>query len=75
MQSLMRILGIALILGGIVVLGYHGFFTYSTHEKIAQIGDVQVTAETDKTVYFPPLFGGLAVAAGIVFLLITKKPK
>jgi len=75
MQTVMRILGMVLILGGIVILGYHGYFTYSTHEKIAQIGDVQVTAKTDKTIYFPPLLGGLAVASGIVLLLVARRPK
>ncbi len=73
MQSLMKILGIALILAGIVIVGYHGYFTYSTPEKIAQIGDLQVTAKTDKTVYFPPLLGGLAVASGVVLLFFSKR--
>lgn len=71
MNSLTNISGVVLIVIGIIALSYQGF-QYTKHEKIAQIGEIQVTAETRKEVYFPPLLGGLAVAGGIIILVIGR---
>ncbi len=71
MKSLTTLVGIALIIFGIISLGYQGFH-YTQQEKIAQLGDLQVTAQTEKTVYFPPIVGGLSLAAGIVLVLIAR---
>ncbi len=55
--------GIALILLGIVALSYNRI-TYTTKEKIVDIGPIEATAEKQKSIP-PPLLGGLALAAGI----------
>jgi len=57
------LIGIALIILGIVALAYQGI-TYTTREKIVDIGPLQATAEKEKTVPLPPLLGGLALALG-----------
>ncbi len=67
-----NIIGIILIVIGIVTLAYHGF-TYKEQEKIAEIGSVQITAETQKAVYFPPVLGGLCLVAGIVIIILGKR--
>jgi uncharacterized membrane protein len=72
MKSLTNMIGIILILVGIVALAYQGF-TYTKHETVAKIGDVQVTADTQKTVYFPPILGGLSLVAGIVLVVVARK--
>lgn len=72
MKSLTNIVGILLILFGILTLGYQGF-TYTKQEKIAEIGDVQVTANTEKTVYFPPILGGVSLVAGVVLVVVARK--
>jgi uncharacterized membrane protein len=72
MKSLLSIIGILLIIVGITALAYQGF-TYTKLEKVLQIGDLQVTADTQKTVYFPPILGGLSVVAGIVLVVIGRK--
>ena len=72
MKSTTTMIGIILILVGIVAFAYQGF-TYTKHEKVAQIGDVQVTADTQKTVYFPPILGGAALVAGIVLVVVGRK--
>lgn len=72
MRSLTAILGICLIIFGIVSLGYQGF-TYTKKEKVAEIGDLQVTANTEKTVYFPPIVGGAALVAGIVLVIVGRR--
>jgi hypothetical protein len=72
MKSIISILGVLLLLAGIVTLTYQGF-TYSKEEKIAQIGEVTVTAEHPKTIYFPPILGGLCVIAGLVLVVAGRK--
>lgn len=72
MKSLTSIIGIILIIVGILALAYQGI-TYTQQEKIAQIGDLKITADTQKTVYFPPILGGLSIVAGIVLVLVGRK--
>ena len=48
--------GIGLILLGIVGLSYNQI-TYTSKEKILDIGPIQATAEKEKTIPLPPLFG------------------
>jgi len=72
MKSKITMLGVVLMLMGIVVLAYQGF-TYTKHEEVAKIGDVQVTADTQKTVYFPPMLGGVSLLAGIVLVALGRK--
>lgn len=72
MKSIIGIIGILLILGGVAILGYQGF-TYTKHEQVAQIGDLKITADTEKTVYFPPALGGASLVAGIILVFISRK--
>lgn len=64
----MRMLGIILIVLGALALGYQGF-TYVTRESIVDAGPVQITADREKTVWIPPVDGGIAVVGGIALLL------
>jgi len=66
------LIGIALIILGVVALAYQGI-TYKTREKIVDIGPLQATAEKEKTVPLPPLLGGLALAGGIVLVVVGSK--
>jgi hypothetical protein len=58
------LIGIALILLGIVALSYERI-TYTTKEKIIDIGPLEATTEREKSIPLPPLLGGLALVAGI----------
>lgn len=58
------LIGIALILLGIVAVSYERI-TYTTREKIIDIGPIEATAEKEKSIPLPPLLGGLALVAGI----------
>lgn len=71
MRNLTNLIGIILVIAGIAILGYRGY-TYKTQEKIAQIGDVQITSEQDKTVSIPPVVGGAMVVAGLLLVLIVR---
>ena len=66
------LVGIALIVLGIVAFAYQGI-TYTSREQIIDIGPIQATADTRKTIPLPPLLGGLVLAGGIVLLLVGVK--
>ena len=65
----MRVVALALIIVGALALGYQGF-TYVTREKVVDAGPVQVTADRERTVWIPPVVGGIAVATGLVLLAV-----
>ena len=68
-----RLLGIALIILGVVAFAYQGI-TYTTQEKVLDIGPLKATVEKEKTIPLPPLVGGAALIGGIVLLLLgTRK--
>ena len=66
------LVGIALIVLGIVAFTYQGI-TYTSREKIIDIGPIQATADTQKTIPLPPLLGGLVLAGGIVLVIVGAK--
>jgi hypothetical protein len=63
----MRIIGIALVILGALALGYGGF-TYVTRENVVDAGPIQVSADRQKTVWIPPVVGGIAVVTGLILL-------
>jgi hypothetical protein len=64
--------GIILIVMGIVALTYQGI-TYTSREKVVDIGPIQVTADKTKTLPLPPIVGGIALVGGIVLLVMGNK--
>lgn len=72
-KNIVTILGIILIIFGVGTFAYKGI-TYTTREQVAQIGDVKVTADTDKTIYFQPWMSGLALVAGVVLVVVGRRP-
>ena len=67
-----RLLGIALIILGVVAFAYQGI-TYTTQEKVLDIGPIKATVEKEKTIPLPPLVGGAALIGGIVLLLVGAR--
>jgi uncharacterized membrane protein len=66
------LIGIILIVFGIVALAYQGI-TYTTREKVVNIGPIHMTADKTKTLPLPPIVGGIALVGGIVFLVVGNK--
>lgn len=64
--------GIILIVIGIVAFAYQGI-TYTTREKVVDLGPIQVTADKTKTLPLPPIVGAVALAGGIVLLVMGNK--
>jgi hypothetical protein len=63
-----------LIVVGLISLAYGGI-TYTSREKVLDIGPIEATAERRRTVPMPPIIGGVALVAGIGLLVMgSKKP-
>lgn len=68
----MKIAGILLIVLGVIALAYGGI-SYTTREKVLDVGPIEATAERQKTIPLPPILGGLALAGGIVLLIAGSR--
>ena len=66
------IVGIILIAIGIIALAYGGF-SYTKREKVIDAGPLQVSADREKTVPFPPILGGLCLVGGVILVLVGNK--
>jgi hypothetical protein len=66
------IVGIVLIVVGVLALAYQGI-TYTTHEKVIDIGPLKAEVEKQKTIPLPPILGALALAGGIVLVIVGRK--
>ena len=66
------IVGIILIAIGIIALAYGGF-SYTKREKIIDAGPLQVSADREKTIPFPPILGGICLVGGIILVLAGNK--
>jgi hypothetical protein len=68
-----KILGIVLIILGVVAFGYQGI-SYTTQEKVLDVGPLKATVEKEKTIPLPPIVGAVALAGGIALLMVgTRK--
>ena len=67
-----RTLGTILIILGIALLVWTGF-TYTKKEKVIDAGPIQVTADREKTVNWPPYVEGIVLIAGVVIFVGSKK--
>lgn len=61
------LIGILLIVLGVISLAYQGI-TYTTREKVIDLGPIKATKETKNTIPLPPILGGLALVGGVVLI-------
>ncbi len=68
------IVGIFLIVIGVLALIYQGI-PYTSRKEIIDIGPIQASTETRKTIPLPPVLGGLSLVGGIVLVIAgARKP-
>ena len=72
MKTPLGLIGIALIALGLIALVYQGI-TYTTSEKVVDLGPLKITAQKEKTIPLPPILGGLALAGGIVLVVVASR--
>jgi hypothetical protein len=66
------LVGIALIILAVVAFAYQGI-TYTSRENVVNLGPIQASVDTKKTIPLSPLLGGLALAGGIVLVVVGSK--
>jgi uncharacterized membrane protein len=71
MKPLMLI-GIVLIVIGVVALAYGGF-SFTTSEKVAEVGPLKIEKDKTRSVPLPPVLGGLALVGGIVLVAVGAR--
>jgi hypothetical protein len=67
-----KMLGIILIVVGLIGLAWGGF-TYTTREKIVDVGPIHASRDKDHTIPLPPMAGTLALIGGVVLVVAGKK--
>lgn len=67
-----KTIGLILVVIGVAMLIWSGF-TYTKREKVIDAGPVQVTADRQKNVNWPPYAGGVVLIAGVVVLVVGRK--
>jgi uncharacterized membrane protein HdeD (DUF308 family) len=68
----LTLLGIALIILGVVAFAYQGI-TYTTREKVVDIGPLEASVEKTKTIPLPPILGALALAGGVALVIVGSR--
>jgi uncharacterized membrane protein len=64
--------GLILVILGVILLIWTGF-TYTKKEKIIDAGPIQVSADREKSVNWPPYVGGVVLIAGVFILVGSRK--
>jgi len=68
----LAIVGVLLILAGIAGL-IVGRFTYTTEENVLKVGPLVATAEKEHSVRIPDIAGIIAVVAGGVLVVASRR--
>jgi hypothetical protein len=68
----MKTVGIVLIVVGIAMLIFRGF-SFQTEKKVIDAGPIQVNKKENKWVGWPVYAGGIAVLAGVIVVLASRK--
>ncbi|MGY4385905.1 putative membrane protein [Pedobacter sp. UYP24] len=67
-----RTIALVMIVLGIIMLVWTGF-TYTQKENLVDAGPIQISADKEKSVNWPPYVGGVILIAGVVILTTSKK--
>ena len=64
--------GIALIILGVLALAYQGI-TYTTREKVIDLGPLKASVDKEKNIPLPPIVGALALAGGVALVIVGAR--
>ena len=73
-EGCVKLIGIVLIVFGIVALVLGGI-TYTTREKVLDIGPITATQEKHKTIPLSPIVGIASLAGGIALLVVGTRTR
>ena len=66
------VIGIILIVLGVVALVWQGI-SYTTTERVVDLGPLKVDAKKERTIPLPPILGVIALAGGIVLVAVGSR--
>ena len=66
------LVGIALIILGVLALAYQGI-TYTTREKVIDLGPLKASVDKEKNIPLPPIVGVLALAGGAALVIVGAR--
>ncbi|HWZ35834.1 MAG TPA: hypothetical protein VNW51_06715 [Mucilaginibacter sp.] len=69
-----KLIGVFLTVIGLFMIFWTSF-TYTRKEKILKAGPVEISADREHTVNWPPYMGGILVVGGIIVLVTARKSK
>lgn len=67
-----RTVGLILCVVGVIGLVWGGI-TYTTREKVVDLGPIQISNEKTHNIPLPPIAGALALIGGIAILVTSKR--
>ena len=70
----MKLIGIALIVVGVLALAFGGF-SYTTKERVVDLGPLKVDADKEHSVPVAPIAGVAALVGGIALVLVGAKTR
>jgi hypothetical protein len=66
------LVGVALIILGVLALAYQGI-TYTTREKIVDLGPLKASVDKERSIPLPPIVGVLAFVGGVVLVIVGAR--
>jgi hypothetical protein len=71
-NNVLAIVGVILIAAGAMALFYRGI-PYTSRDVVIDVGPLKVNADTNKTWPVPPILGGLAIAGGVLLIVVGAR--
>jgi hypothetical protein len=68
----LTLVGVVLIILGVLALAYQGI-TYTTREKVVDLGPLKATVDKEKRIPLPPIVGALALVGGVVLVIVGAR--
>ena len=68
----MKMLGVILIVLGVFGLAWGGL-TYTTRERVVDIGPIHASRDKTHNIPLPPIAGSLALIGGIALVVVGRK--
>jgi uncharacterized membrane protein YidH (DUF202 family) len=66
------VVAVLLIIIGVIALAYGGL-SFTTKEKVAEVGPLKVEKDKTHSVPLPPILGVLALVGGVVLLVVSRR--
>jgi hypothetical protein len=68
----LKIIAVLLIVLGVIALVHQGI-TYTTREKVLEVGPITATKEKKETIPLPPILGAVALVGGVALLVFGAR--